>query len=93
MNISNEAVYAAADVFERVVGVRDTRAVEKIIEAAMPHLLTQATALIRDLSDRDECWFDHHGGCQAHGYLSLEAGETCPQADAKAWVAGATGGC
>ncbi len=25
----------------------------------------------------------HHGGCQAHGYLSLEPGEKCPQQDAK----------
>ncbi len=41
------------------------------------------TALIRDLADPDPCWFDHHGGCQAHGYLSLEPGERCPHAEAK----------
>ncbi|MGI5247600.1 hypothetical protein [Dactylosporangium sp. CA-139066] len=40
--------------------------------------------LIRDLLDSDDCWFDHHGGCQAHGYLSLEPGEQCPHAEAKA---------
>ena len=39
--------------------------------------------LLRDLTDRDECWFDHHGGCQAHGYISLEPGEKCPHAEAK----------
>ncbi len=43
--------------------------------------------LIRDLIDPEECWFDHHGGCQAHGYLSLKPGEICPQAAAKAWIA------
>lgn len=35
--------------------------------------------LLEDLRDPDECSFDHHGGCQAHGYLSLEHGERCPQ--------------
>lgn len=44
-------------------------------------------ALLRDMVDPDDCWFDHHGGCQAHGYLSLEPGELCPQAEAKALLA------
>lgn len=39
--------------------------------------------LIESLTDPDDCSFDHHGGCQAHGYLSLEPGEKCPQAEAK----------
>lgn len=39
--------------------------------------------LIRDLADEDACWFDHHGGCQAHGYLSLKPGEKCPQQEAR----------
>jgi hypothetical protein len=34
------------------------------------------------LVDDDDCWYDHHGGCQAHGYLSLE-GMTCPQKELK----------
>ena len=49
-----------------------------IIDAAFP--------IIRDLIDPDPCEFDHHGGCQAHGYLSLQPGETCPQHDAKEWI-------
>jgi hypothetical protein len=43
--------------------------------------------LVRDLSDSDPCWFDHHGGCQAHGYLSLGPGEKCPQSEAQEIVA------
>lgn len=39
--------------------------------------------LLEALVDDGPCWFDHHGGCQAHGYLSLEPGETCPQRDLK----------
>jgi hypothetical protein len=39
--------------------------------------------LVRDLTDPDPCYFDHHGGCQAHGYLSLKPGEKCPHAEAK----------
>jgi hypothetical protein len=45
--------------------------------------LATAMAVIHELIDEDDCWFDHHGGCQAHGYLSLEPGERCPQAVAK----------
>jgi len=45
--------------------------------------LEKARVLIRDLVDEDDCWFDHHGGCQAHGYLSLEPGQLCPHAEAK----------
>lgn len=48
--------------------------------------VSKATALIRDLIDPEACQLDHHGGCQAHGYLSLERGETCPQQDAKDWI-------
>jgi hypothetical protein len=39
--------------------------------------------LIESLTNSDSCWFDHHGGCQSHGYLSLEPGEACPQQQAK----------
>jgi hypothetical protein len=39
--------------------------------------------LLEALADVDDCWFDHHGGCQAHGYLSLEPGEICPQQELK----------
>lgn len=40
-------------------------------------------ALLRDMVDEDPCWFDHGGGCQAHGYISLQPGELCPHAEAK----------
>ncbi len=59
-----------------------SRAVEKHRERA-----DNALRLIRDLTDRDDCWFDHHGGCQAHGYLSLEPREKCPQQEAKELLA------
>lgn len=42
--------------------------------------------LLESLVDDEECRFDHHGGCQEHGYLSLDPGETCPQADLKAII-------
>lgn len=40
-------------------------------------------ALLESLVSDDDCDFDHHGGCQAHLYLSLEPGETCPQQQLK----------
>ena len=46
-------------------------------------------ALVRDLTDPEPCWLDHHGGCQAHGYISLQPGERCPQAEAKDALAAA----
>lgn len=51
-----------------------------------PEKLAQTAQLIRDLVDPDDCWFDHHGGCQAHGYLSLERGQLCPHEEAKQWL-------
>lgn len=50
----------------------------------------QAEVLLRDLVDPDDCHFDHNGGCQAHGYLSLQPGEQCPHAEAKALLAALT---
>lgn len=39
--------------------------------------------LLESLADSGNCWFDHHGGCQEHGYLSLSHGELCPQSELK----------
>jgi hypothetical protein len=39
--------------------------------------------LLESLVDDEDCHFDHHGGCQAHGYLSLDQGELCPQEELK----------
>lgn len=39
--------------------------------------------LLEALTGDDECWFDHHGACQAHGFLSLQPGERCPHAEAR----------
>jgi hypothetical protein len=46
-------------------------------------LETKALELLVCLVDSDDCWFDHHGGCQAHGYLSLAPGEICPVRETK----------
>lgn len=62
---------------------------------AMVDELIQLRDLIRAFVDLDDCDFDHHGGCQAHGYLTLEPGELCPHAEAKQlldrWEPGADG--
>lgn len=49
--------------------------------------ITIPAELLRSLIDPDNCWFDHNGGCQAHGFLSLEPGEKCPHAQAKELLA------
>lgn len=42
-----------------------------------------ALRLLGELVDPDECWFDHNGGCQAHGFLDLKPGEACPNQQAR----------
>jgi hypothetical protein len=59
---------------------------------AQPTEVAQLYKLLADLVPLDDdatdaCWFDHHGGCQAHGYLSLELGEKCPVAEARELLA------
>ncbi|MGW9399383.1 hypothetical protein [Streptomyces sp. NPDC055642] len=36
--------------------------------------------LVDDLRDPDPCWYDHHGYCQAHGWM--ETDPRCPDARA-----------
>lgn len=43
--------------------------------------------LLLELTDEDPCYFDHHGGCQAHGFLELSQGEKCPHFEAKEYLA------
>lgn len=38
-------------------------------------------ALLEDLADPDPCRYDHHGYCQAHGWLQTEP--RCPHLRAK----------
>lgn len=59
------------------------RAVADIIECQQQTEREQLLTLIRDLVDDDDCQYDHHGGCQTHGYLLLDPGEQCPHAEAK----------
>lgn len=86
LSISDEAVEAALAAWadRRAVWPRDVA--RKILEAAAPHMLAEVTALVAALTDPEDCQFDHHGGCQAHGYLDLQIGEMCPQLEAKAWA-------
>lgn len=72
---------AMTDIKESIRELKHYREVafRKVSETDRAELLK----LIADLTDSDPCDFDHNGGCQAHGYLSLKPGEMCPQAEAK----------
>jgi hypothetical protein len=59
---------------------------DRMIERVRAEQREKIVQLLVDLVDPDDCWFDHHGGCQAHGYLSLKHGELCPVAEAKQWI-------
>lgn len=41
--------------------------------------ITVSREFLEWFHDTDPCRFDHHGGCQAHGFLEPEPGEVCPQ--------------
>lgn len=57
--------------------------VAEVLDKHMQEREAQMRQLIRDMTDPGACWFDHHGGCQEHGYLDLKPGELCPHAEAK----------
>ena len=61
-------------------------AIDEVRSAVRLEVRNGMQQLIADLIDPGDCWFDHHGGCQEHGYLSLEPDEQCPHAEAKAWL-------
>jgi hypothetical protein len=66
-------------------GNPEWKAAEDVLAGA--GLAVVPTELLEALTDSEECSFDHHGGCQTHGYLSLEPGEHCPQAEARELLA------
>lgn len=43
----------------------------------------QLRRLLADILDDSDCRFDHHGGCQEHGFLWLDRGEVCPNHEAR----------
>lgn len=61
----------------------DDRMIDDVLAAVLAIVERDYLGVMRDLVDVDACWFDHHGGCQAHGFLHLEPGEKCPHAAAK----------
>lgn len=47
--------------------------------------LAEAVALLAEHVDGEPCWFDHHGYCQAHGWLTNE--DRCPHARGREFLA------
>ncbi|MER7801211.1 hypothetical protein ABTX71_12860 [Streptomyces parvulus] len=69
---------AAAELLRRVAD--ETAATETQADTAT------LLELVRDFLDPDPCTFDHHGYCQAHGYLGGEP-MSCPHGRAKELLA------
>jgi hypothetical protein len=53
-------------------------------------LVSELEGLVRDLTDPDPCYFDHHGYCQAHGWTDTEL--ACPHGRAQALFPASGGG-
>ncbi|RBQ21646.1 hypothetical protein DP939_02740 [Spongiactinospora rosea] len=70
------------------------RDIAELIAAArnmLPGLLAEigrVRTLVRDLADPDECQYDHHGHCKAHGWTQTEP--RCPHARARELLQGET---
>jgi hypothetical protein len=56
-------------------------------DKTMNEMITIPRELLESLLDGEDCDYDHHGGCQAHGYLTLEKGQRCPQEEARELLA------
>lgn len=56
--------------------------IERKPQGMMADSLAELRELIVDLADGEPCDFDHHGGCQSHGYIDLEPDQQCPQGKA-----------
>ncbi|WP_327139382.1 hypothetical protein [Nocardia sp. NBC_01327] len=73
---------------ERLAGfAKDSKRLGIHDAASAGEELLQLRSLVIAFTDSGACWHDHHGGCQAHGYLRLEPGELCPHAVAKQLIA------
>ena len=48
-------------------------------------LLDRCMSIIRGMVDPDECSYDHHGNCQAHGWTGTDP--SCPHKRAKELLA------
>ena len=84
---------------ERDAALAELASVRRSVEAArvaveerdeLVKQLREAADTLDSLVDPDPCWFDHHGGCQAHGFLDLQPGEECPNAAAQRIIAALT---
>lgn len=75
-----DAIYMALPYEGETYQAAAEHAAGEIVEKAwVDDALIVSRDLLESLVDSDACWFDHHGGCQGHGYLSLQPGEICPQ--------------
>lgn len=57
--------------------IRDREGSPPTIEAVLGDLVESLTLLAAQVDD-DECRFDHHGGCQTHGFHDFDATRGCP---------------
>ena len=63
----------------------DDRMLAIVYAAGRRQAAADIQQLIVDLTDEDPCRFDHHGYCQAHGWMATDP--RCPHARAKELLA------
>lgn len=63
-------------------GQRLAESSKESAEARAAEELKPLTDLVKELTDPDPCHFDHHGYCQAHGWMATEP--ACPHSRAQA---------
>ncbi len=79
----DEALEYAAELIRRLAPLF-VEAGGELVRLAPGQVVASRDLLDSLVSGDDQCDLDHWGACQAHGYLSLEHGEVCPQAELQA---------
>jgi hypothetical protein len=79
IEITDRMIYAFAG--EPEITATDAHAIKVGLAAALAIVERDYRALLEDLADPDPCQYDHHGYCQAHGWLQIEP--RCPHLRAK----------
>lgn len=73
--------------WERILKLAQAATGAPVVPPVSNEKITIPRDLLECLVDSEPCHFDHHGGCQEHGHLSLQPGEKCPHQEAKELLA------
>ena len=72
------------DVMGEATIEREADHIMRLVSLHTKEAVERGAAIIADLYDEDDCSFDHHGYCQAHGWFAIDP--KCPHQRAKEYL-------